>query len=177
MCEYDKIVKIVHEWLKFEKHFAKVSDLLYYLFQIHLHFKGRDLKNPAKPKAGTHQRQQCQGRGVQEPLFDDSPLSIAGFLCLDSIFIIAATEASDCFGSPGSLACREENVRALWTECSHLPSSSISHYKVIHLAIWFKHQYLYFYFFRCSSINFSSCWIVSVCMISTLSWMRRSLCK
>lgn len=123
VCEYDKIVKIVHEWLKFEKHFAKVSDLVYYLFQIHLHFKGRDLKNPAKPKAESHQRQQCQGRGAKEPLFDDSPLSIAGFLCLDSIFIIAVTEASDCFGSPGSLSCREENVRALWTECSHLPSS------------------------------------------------------
>ena len=72
--EYSRIVKIANEWLKFGKHFGKVND-----FQMYSDFKRKDLENIAEPKARTHQRQQCQGRGAWGPLFADHPLKVAEF--------------------------------------------------------------------------------------------------
>lgn len=77
--DYGKIVKIAHKWLKFEKGFAKVNDLIYYLLQIHLHFKRRGLKDTAEPKAETHQPPQSQGRRAQGLLFVICHLKTAQF--------------------------------------------------------------------------------------------------
>lgn len=49
MCEYGKIVKIVHEWLKSEKHFAEV---IYYITSSkYIYISNKRFKEHCKAKS------------------------------------------------------------------------------------------------------------------------------